>query len=121
MLEQTVKYDANVVKLTPEEWTEFGKQMAVPLANAMKTHDHRISPSTDINFTPIPYPAGYIGPVIMIVVEEIGYPDRQADIADAVLFNLKDDFIRLFKDRGINLDIKKPLIRIKYDTEGRYF
>lgn len=121
MLKNNLYYDPKVVKLTPEEWTELGRKMAGPLAKVMSTASHRLSPSTDIDFIPIPYPAGYIGLTVAIEIETIGYPERKAKVTKDTMLALKEEFLWILKDIGINFDRKNPLIWVKYaDPAGPF-
>lgn len=115
------RYDPKVIKLTPEEWTKLGSELAVPLAKLMSTNNHRLSPSTDIDFDPIAYQEGYIGLTAAIRIETIGYPERKAKVTKALTQVLKDEFIFILKENGINFDPKKSLIWIKYqDPDGHH-
>ncbi len=114
-------YDPKVIKLTPEEWTELGRELAVPLAHAMSTKNHPLSPSTDIDFIPIAYPAGYIGLPVAIEIETIGYPERKTKVTENLMRALKRDLLWILKENGINFDEKNPLIWVKYfDPDGHY-
>lgn len=114
-------YDPKIIKLTPEEWTELGRTMAVPLAKVMSTESHRLSPSTDIDFIPIPYPDGYIGLPIAVEIETIGYPERKAKVTEDMMRYLKGEFLWLLMQVDINVDGKKPLIWVKYvDPDGHH-
>lgn len=119
MPKKSLYFDSNVVKLSPEEWKELGRQLAVPLAQAMSTKEHRLIPSTDIDFLPIPYPPGYIGHKVAIEIETIGYPERKAKFTAVAAQNLKDEFLRILAANGINFDAKNHLIWVKYvDPDG---
>ena len=100
---------------------KLGHELAVPLAHAMSTENHPLSPSTDIDFIPITYPAGYIGLTIAIEIETIGSPERKAKVTKEMILALKNDFLWILKQNGINFNEKNPLIWVKYvDPDGHY-
>lgn len=117
----TMKYDPEAAKLTSDEWRSLGAQMSFLVAVVLKTAEHRLIASTDIDFIYVAYPAGYIAQKIAIKIETIGYSERKAKVTRAKVLALKDDFLGHFKRYNIDFDTNKPLISLEYlDPDSHY-